>query len=89
MTAHLWPVLPDIRKSTVLFECFQALPACPSDKSTKKMKMTVEHCLKNTDILAQYHCLKDTDSLAQQHCLKDTDSLAQQHCLKDTDSLTQ
>jgi hypothetical protein len=46
-------MLPYIRNSTVLFGGFQGLPACPSDKSTIKMEITVEHYLKDNDSLAQ------------------------------------
>ena len=38
----LYPVLPDIRKSIVLFEVYQSPPACPSDNSNIRVKMGVE-----------------------------------------------
>jgi hypothetical protein len=34
---------PNIRKNTVLFEGSQASPACPSDKSGIKIKLSMEH----------------------------------------------
>jgi len=45
--------VPRYQKQDCLFDGFQALPACPSDKNTIKIKMTVEHFLKDTDRLAQ------------------------------------
>ena len=41
--------LRDTRKSIALFECFQCAPACPSEESSFKMKMIVNHCCNNTD----------------------------------------
>ena len=40
---------PDIRKSIYFFENSHALPICPSDKSSIKIKMSVEHWRNDTD----------------------------------------
>jgi hypothetical protein len=43
------PMLPDIRKTTALFACPQALPVCPSDKSSIKIKQSMGHQWNNND----------------------------------------
>ena len=35
-------VLPDIRNNTALFESFKDFPACPSDKHSIKIIMSIE-----------------------------------------------
>jgi hypothetical protein len=42
-------ILPDIRKNNVLFAGSQASPACPSDKISIKVKMSMEHWWNDTD----------------------------------------
>jgi hypothetical protein len=44
----VYPVLPSVRKSIVLFEGSQASPGCPG-KSSIKMTMSVEHLWNGTD----------------------------------------
>ena len=39
----------DIRKSNVMFEGSQASPACPSEKSNIKMKLSTEQWWNGTD----------------------------------------
>jgi len=40
---------PDIRKSSALSECSHPSPACPSDKSSINMKISMEHWYCDTD----------------------------------------
>ena len=46
-TCH--PLLPDVRKSIVLFEGSLSSPACPSGKSRIEMQMSMEHWWNDTD----------------------------------------
>jgi hypothetical protein len=42
-------MIPNIRKSIVCLKLPRLLPACPSDKSNVKMKMSMEHWWNGTD----------------------------------------
>jgi hypothetical protein len=42
-------MLPSLQKSTALFEGSQTSPACPSDKSSIELKMSMEHWWSETD----------------------------------------
>jgi hypothetical protein len=44
---------PGIRKSIAFFENSQALPICPSDNSSIKTKMSVEHWRNDTEVLGE------------------------------------
>ena len=39
--------------SRVLFEGSQASPACPSDNSSINLKMSVDHCCIETEVLGE------------------------------------
>ena len=47
-------MIPDIRKGTALFEGSHTLPACPSDKSGIKMKISMEHYWNGTEKNPKY-----------------------------------
>ena len=47
--SNFLPHGPDIRKSIAFFKNSHDLPICPSDKSSMKVKMSVEHWRNDTD----------------------------------------
>jgi len=46
---HCYPVRPNIPKTIALFKGFHSSPACPSDKSSLKLTMSIEQWWKDTD----------------------------------------
>jgi len=66
-------VLPDTRNTTAFFEGTKVLPVCASDKSSNKVKMSMEYWWNDTDMEKQKYWEKNVCQCLFIHQKSDVD----------------